>query len=283
MAVEEMFPRYGSFPGFHPIVELSMTFHNPVVGANGQRQAMFLENVQGFGPVLWRNFAATADDCLLAVSTSGCNAVTVDVAVEAKRLGMRTMVHAHSEESIRLAVLAGCTEIEHGVFATPEVMRLMAEHGTTFDPQCGLIFRNYLSNRAKYEGVGNFNEAGFASMERVIPMAANVVHQASITPNLHMVWGTDAVAGAHGHNVDDLICRVREGGQPAMTALVSAMSGGAEALGLGDQIGSIAPGYAADIIATDGDPSRDVEALHRVIFVMHGGRQVSLMPSEPPR
>jgi uncharacterized phosphosugar-binding protein len=88
MAVEEMFPRYGSFPGFHPIVELSMTFHNPVVGANGQRQAMFLENVQGFGPVLWRNFVTSPDDCLLAISTSGCNAVTVDVAAEAKRLGM---------------------------------------------------------------------------------------------------------------------------------------------------------------------------------------------------
>ncbi len=88
MAVEEMFPRYGSFPGFHPIVELSMTFHNPVVGANGQRQAMFLENVQGFGPVLWRNFATTPDDCLLAISTSGCNAVTINVAIEAQRLGM---------------------------------------------------------------------------------------------------------------------------------------------------------------------------------------------------
>jgi uncharacterized phosphosugar-binding protein len=88
MAVEEMFPRYGSFPGFHPIVELSMTFHNPVVGANGQRQAMFLENVQGFGPVLWRNFVTDPADALLAISTSGCNAVTVDVAVEAKRLGM---------------------------------------------------------------------------------------------------------------------------------------------------------------------------------------------------
>jgi uncharacterized phosphosugar-binding protein len=88
MAVEEMFPRYGSFPGFHPIVELSMTYHNPVVGANGQRQAMFLENVQGFGPVLWRNFATTADDCLLAISTSGCNAVTIDVALEARRLGL---------------------------------------------------------------------------------------------------------------------------------------------------------------------------------------------------
>ena len=88
MAVEEMFPRYGSFPGFHPIVELSMTFHNPVVGANGQRQAMFLENVQGYGPVLWRNFKTTPEDCLLAISTSGCNAVTIDVALEAKRLGM---------------------------------------------------------------------------------------------------------------------------------------------------------------------------------------------------
>jgi uncharacterized phosphosugar-binding protein len=88
MAVEEMFPRYGSFSGFHPIVELSMTYHNPVVGANGQRQAMFLENVQGFGPVLWRNFATTPEDCLLAISTSGCNAVTVDVALEARRLGL---------------------------------------------------------------------------------------------------------------------------------------------------------------------------------------------------
>src|SRR3954467_6668435 len=88
MAVEEMFPRYGSFPGFHPIVELSMTYHNPVVGANGQRQAMFLENVQGFGPVLWRNFSTTSDDSLLAISSSGCNAVTIDVALEAKRLGM---------------------------------------------------------------------------------------------------------------------------------------------------------------------------------------------------
>jgi uncharacterized phosphosugar-binding protein len=88
MAVEEMFPRYGSFPGFHPIVELSMTYHNAVVGANGQRQAMFLENVQGFGAVLWRNFATAPADALLAISTSGCNAVTIDVAVEAKRLGM---------------------------------------------------------------------------------------------------------------------------------------------------------------------------------------------------
>ena len=104
MAVEEMFPRYGSFPGFHPIVELSMTFHNPVVGANGQRQAMFLENVQGFGPVLWRNFVTAPEDCLLAISTSGCNAVTIDVALEAKKRGMyvvalTSLAHADASTS----------------------------------------------------------------------------------------------------------------------------------------------------------------------------------------
>src|SRR3954451_25421133 len=104
MAVEEMFPRYGSFPGFHPIVELSMSYHNPVVGANGQRQAMFLENVQGFGPVLWRNFSTTSDDSLLAISSSGSNAVTIDVAIEAKRLGMfvvalTSLANAHASAS----------------------------------------------------------------------------------------------------------------------------------------------------------------------------------------
>ncbi len=102
MAVEEMFPRYGSFTGFHPIVELSMTYHNQVVGANGQRQAMFLENVQGFGAVLWRNFVTDSADSLLAISTSGCNAVTIDVALEAKRLGMTVVALTslpHSEAS----------------------------------------------------------------------------------------------------------------------------------------------------------------------------------------
>jgi imidazolonepropionase-like amidohydrolase len=193
---------------------------------------------------------------------------------EARALGMRTLVHAHSEESIRLAVLAGCSQIEHGVFATPAVMRLMAEHGTYFDPQCGLIFRNYLSNRAKYEGVGNFNEEGFAAMERAIPLAANVVRQAQATPNLKLVWGTDAVAGAHGSNAEDLICRVREGGQPAPGAIASATSVAAQSLGLDDVIGTLSAGHVADIIATAGDPTQDLEALRRVVFVMRSGRVV---------
>src|SRR5512139_1411962 len=86
--VEEMFPRHGSFPGFHPIVELSLTYHNLVVGSNGQRQAMFLEHVEGFGQVILRNFVFSPPDCFLLFSNSGINEVVIDVALEAKRLGM---------------------------------------------------------------------------------------------------------------------------------------------------------------------------------------------------
>src|ERR1041384_5060884 len=86
--VEEMFPRHGSFPGFHPIVELSLTYHNLVVGSNGQRQAMFLEHVEGFGQVILRNFVFSQPDCFLLFSNSGINEVVVDVALEARRLGM---------------------------------------------------------------------------------------------------------------------------------------------------------------------------------------------------
>src|SRR5919107_364693 len=78
--VEEMWPRYGSFSGFNPIVELSLTFHNPVVGANGQRQAMFLENVSGLAERIVRNFDVTSVDTALVVSSSGCNVVPVEMA-----------------------------------------------------------------------------------------------------------------------------------------------------------------------------------------------------------
>jgi uncharacterized phosphosugar-binding protein len=78
--VEEMWPRYGSFPGFNPIVELSLTFHNPVVGANGQRQAMFLENVPGFAARILRNFDLSEQDTALVISSSGCNVVPVEMA-----------------------------------------------------------------------------------------------------------------------------------------------------------------------------------------------------------
>jgi uncharacterized phosphosugar-binding protein len=89
--VEELWPRYGSFPGFNPIVELSLTFHNPVVGANGQRQAMFLENVSGLAERILRNFDISTVDSALVVSSSGCNLVPIEMAEGFQRRGVRVV------------------------------------------------------------------------------------------------------------------------------------------------------------------------------------------------
>ena len=193
---------------------------------------------------------------------------------EATTQGLRSIVHAHSAESVRAAVNAGCTQIEHGVFVTQAELDLMAARGVWFDPQCSLVFRNYLDNRARYEGSGNYNAEGFAAMERAIPVAADVIRQAIATKGLKMVYGTDAVAGAHGRNAEDLVCRVQSSGQRPMDALVSATSLNAASLGLGATVGALAPGYEADIIAVDGDPVKDITAVRRVTFVMKGGRVV---------
>ncbi len=89
--VEEMWPRYGSFPGFNPMVELSLSFHNLVVGPNGQRQAMFLENVSGFAERILRNFDLHAEDTALVASSSGCNVVPVEMAEGFKQRGIKVV------------------------------------------------------------------------------------------------------------------------------------------------------------------------------------------------
>jgi uncharacterized phosphosugar-binding protein len=101
--VEEMWPRYGSFPGFNPIVELSLSFHNLVVGANGQRQAMFLENVSGLAARILRNFDISPEDTALVISSSGCNIVPIEMAEEFQRRGVKVVAivsKAHCEASI---------------------------------------------------------------------------------------------------------------------------------------------------------------------------------------
>jgi uncharacterized phosphosugar-binding protein len=100
--VEEMWPRYGSFPGFNPIVELSLTFHNLVVGANGQRQAMFLENVSGLATRILRNFDTSEQDSALIISSSGCNVVPIEMAAGFKERGVKVVSiisQAHSDAS----------------------------------------------------------------------------------------------------------------------------------------------------------------------------------------
>lgn len=100
--VEEMWPRYGSFPGFNPIVELSLTFHNLVVGANGQRQAMFLENTSGLAERILRNFHISSQDCALIISSSGCNVVPIEMAELFQRQNVKVvaiLTHEHAAKS----------------------------------------------------------------------------------------------------------------------------------------------------------------------------------------
>ncbi len=191
---------------------------------------------------------------------------------EAKSFGLRTIVHAHSAESAKAATLAGCTTVEHGAYVTDDVFALMAQHGTFYDPNIGLVLQNYLENKEKYLGIGNYNEQGFAFMEKGITIVRDTFKKALKQKDLKIVYGTDAVAGAHGRNYEEFIARVRDGGQDSMAALMSATSISAESLGLKDKIGAIAIGMEADIIAMDGDPLSDPTAARRVVFVMKGGR-----------
>ena len=189
---------------------------------------------------------------------------------EAKAAGKRSLVHAHASDGARSAVLAGCTSIEHGTMLDDAVLKLRAERGTFFDPNF-LVLHNYLDNRPKFLGIGNYTEDGFAWMEKALPLVADAMHRA-IANQVKIVFGTDAVAGAHGRNAEEFIYRVRDGGQRPMEAIVSATSLAAESLGMQDRIGSIAAGMEADLVATDGNPLEDITAVRRVAFVMKGGK-----------
>lgn len=189
---------------------------------------------------------------------------------EAHKQGLRTLVHAY-KDAVRAATLAGCTEIEHGTLATDDDLRLMAARGTWLDPQAGLVMENYLLNKDKFLGTPGFTEDAFTMIKEIIPLYHDFMKRALKIPGLKIVFGSDALAGSHGRNAEELIDRVRDAGIDPMAAMVSANSLAAEALGLGNQIGSLAPGYDADIIALDGDPLKDITAVRRVVFVMKAG------------
>ena len=193
---------------------------------------------------------------------------------QAKTLGRRCVVHAHAAEAARRAVLGGATSIEHGVLLEEATLDLMADHGTFFDPNLYLVFQNYFDNKARFLGMENYTEEGFAQMHRAVPLVLAVFKQALQRPKLRVIFGTDAVAGAFGKNWEELIYRVQTGGQAPMAAIVSATSLSAQSLALGDSIGAIAPGLQADLIGVDGNPTEDITALRRVVFVMKGGQVV---------
>ena len=257
----------GVFPG--PRLLTSIRPVNENTGTPDQIRA-FVRTVKTAGADLIKLFASKS------IREGGAQTMTdaqIQAACgEATALGLRSWVHAHSPTAMRAASLAGCTAIAHGSQATDEVLKLMAERGTYFEPNIGLVSQNYLENKTRYLGIGNFDEEGFAYTAKGIPMKLEMFKRALKVGALKLIMGTDAGAGAHGRNAEEIIYRVQVAGQRAADALAGATSLNAQALGLGDRIGSLAADMNADIIAVNGDPLKDITALRRVVFVMRDGK-----------
>lgn len=196
---------------------------------------------------------------------------------EARALGLRTLVHAHAPDAVLAVARAGCSQVEHGAYVSDEGLKAMAERGMYFDPNIGLVLQNYLENKPRFLGIGNYTTEGFAFMEKAVPTNYPMFKRA-LAARVKMPIGTDAVAGAHGQNAREIITRVRDGGQSPMDAIVAATSLAAESMGLAREAGALAPGLAADIIAVEGNPLQEIAALRRVTFVMKGGNVYKAPP-----
>ncbi|MBC7895065.1 MAG: VCBS repeat-containing protein [Cytophagaceae bacterium] len=191
---------------------------------------------------------------------------------EARVLGKRTWVHAHATSAVRAAANAGCFAVTHGSQVTNAELALMAQRGTLFEPNIGLVSQNYIENKARFLGIGNYDEAGFRFMEEGIPRKLDMFKRALTIPGLKLLVGTDATAGAHGQNAREVVYRVQVGGQRAMDAITQLTSGNAGGMAMQDSVGVLRTGMVADLVAVDGDPVRDITALQRVVFVMKSGK-----------
>lgn len=189
---------------------------------------------------------------------------------EARKIGLRALVHAY-KDAVHEAIVAGCTEIEHGVLTTDDDLALMVKKDVWLDPQAGLVLENYIVNWEKFSGTPGYPPEVLPAIKEMMPVFQDFARRAFKYPGLKIVFGSDALAGSLGRNGEEFIYRVRDAGMDPMRAMVSANSLAAEAMGMADQIGSIAPGLQADIIALDGDPLKDITAVRRVVFVMKGG------------
>ena len=185
--------------------------------------------------------------------------------------GLRVAVHAYGSEVVSSAARAGCTSIEHGNRYDNETIALLADQGTYLDPHLGLLYDNYEQYRDRFLGIGNYTEDGFALMADARRRGLITFTRTIQNPDVQIVFGTDAVAGAHGRNFEEFIVRVEDGGQDPMDAIVSATSRAARALGLSETLGQITQGYIADLVAVDGNPLEDISAMSRVRFVMKNG------------
>jgi imidazolonepropionase-like amidohydrolase len=188
----------------------------------------------------------------------------------AASLGLKVAAHAHGDDGIRGAAVAGVASIEHGTYLTAETAKVMKAKGTWMVPTLAAL--TGLSERV---GKGVYTPVVDAKARQVLDLWGKQV-QASRAAGVNIAFGTDAGVLEHGRNAEEFPLLVEKGGMTPRAALVSATTGAAELLGLSDQVGTIAPGKSADIIAVSGDPLADPRALLKMRFVMASGRTIPL-------
>ena len=190
---------------------------------------------------------------------------------EARAQGLRSAVHAYGADVVSAVIRAGCSSVEHGNPDSESVFQLFAEHQTYWDPHLGLSYDNYIENKERFLGIGQYTEDSYLLMETAHQTSLDTFIATLTRSDVKIVFGSNAIAGAHGRNTEELVARVQDGGQDAMEAIISATSRAAESLGL-DKIGTLAPGFTADLVAVTGNPLDDITALRNVQFVMKEGR-----------
>ena len=259
---------HGDVAGFRPEVIAALDGHNTCTGPD-QCAARVRELARAGADVI--KFMATGG--VLSQGDRGLGQAFTDAEMRAivdtaHALGLKVAAHAHADEGIAAAVRAGVDSIEHGTFASPATIQLMRQRGTTLVP----TLMAFVGIRERL-GRGIYTplvESKVRMTLEVVGRAARLAHQAGVP----VVFGTDAGVYEHGRNAGEFAELVERAGLTPAEAIAAATTGAARLLGLDSEVGRIAPGFSADLIAVDGDPLADVTVLQHVGFVMVRGRVV---------
>jgi imidazolonepropionase-like amidohydrolase len=215
----------------------------------------------------------TATGGVLSVAASGLNPQfmqdELDAVIQtANDYGFHVAAHAHGKEGMKRAILAGVKTIEHGTYMDDEIMALMIEKGTYYVPTVSA--GKFVAEKARIAGF--YPRMVALKAAEIGPQIQNTFAKA-YKAGVKIAFGTDSGVSLHGDNAAEFIFMV-EAGMPAIEAVRSATLTAAEVLGKSNDLGSIKPGKFADIIATDGNPYQQIEAVKKVVFVMKGGEVI---------